>query len=147
MKNWKLGLSPFVLALTVLLLAGACKKYEEGPAFSLRSPESRLTQKWVVEKATEPNGDDATDDYNDYSIDFNDDNTFVVADKLGTQSYTVEGTWEFNDDKTSLISTFEFNFGGTTITEKDTVMILRLTNKEFWVKGDDGDEIQHVPAE
>ena len=36
----------------LLILATACKKYDEGPLISLRSKEKRLCQKWDIYEFT-----------------------------------------------------------------------------------------------
>lgn len=147
MTNWKRGLVPMMLLLATLFTVGACKKYAEGPAFSLRSPEARLTQQWRVSLATEANGDDITDEYENFVIDFQEDNTLILREDLANgQTYETVGTWALTDDKLNIISTYEFDFGGITYTTKDTVMIQKLSNSELWIETDMGEQRQHVPA-
>ena len=40
----------FILSLTLLLVASSCKKYEDGPSFSLRSKKERLSNNWKINK-------------------------------------------------------------------------------------------------
>ena len=50
------------LAALLFLCAPACKKYDEGPALSLRSKKSRIANKWKVDKLFK-NGVDSTKYY------------------------------------------------------------------------------------
>lgn len=136
-----------MLLLVTLFTVGACKKYEEGPAFSLRSPEARLAQQWRVSLATDPNGDDITDEYEKFVIDFQEDNTLILREDLPNgQTYETVGSWALSDDKLNIISTYEFDFGGVTYTTRDTVMIQKLSNSELWIETTMGEKRQHVPA-
>ena len=58
------SIAPLFLMLAIAAAFSSCKKYEEGPGFSLRSPEGRLEGTWKVEMATEKDGTNSTADYN-----------------------------------------------------------------------------------
>ncbi len=64
-----------------LLIFQSCKKYEDGPSFSLRSKASRLEGKWGVEKRI-----------------LNGAGQIPIADDL-------DNTWVFASDKKLLLST------------------------------------------
>lgn len=138
--------SPIALLFAALIVAAACSRYDEG-GFSLRSPEARLTQKWEVEQATDEDGNDITDNFEGSSITFAHDNTFTQTFTQMNQTVTTDGTWEFEEDKTQIITEIEFDFGGVTFTETDTATILRLTGSEFWVNSSDNSEIRYMSAE
>ncbi len=127
-----------------LLVAGSitlisCGKYDEGPGLSLRSKKGRLAGDWMVEKATSTTGSTVTDMtswFANYSINFEKDGKYSAT--FG--SITDVGSWEFSDDKMMVIST---NSSGG----KDSMPIIRLTNKEFWTKevnGNTTDEIHFM---
>jgi len=127
----------FLFSIAGILLAG-CGKYEEGPAISVKSKTARLAQKWYLEQTIEADGDIETpspsqeDDY----IEFQKDGTFIFSD--GTSS--LQGTWEFNSDKSKVSYTFSFEFFGITTTVTEDFTILRLASNEFWATDTDGDE-------
>ena len=120
-----------VLALAFVMPGmQSCKKYEEGPAFSLRTKKARLVNKWKVTAFT-VNDNNALDLVKDYTYEFKDDNTVVITDG----SNTTEGTWEFSDDKSNLI----VNTGGSA----DSWTIMRLKNDELIVEYTDENNNQY----
>lgn len=129
------------LSLAILSLAfvmGSCSKYEEGPALSLRTKKARITGEWEVEKYVSSDGTESYPSENDDStVELEKDGTYKVNSPFGT----VEGTWEFSDDKESIKTTFSQGGFSQTFTEK----IIRLTNKEFWIEDSDGDQT-HMKA-
>lgn len=64
----------------------------------------------------------------------------MVEGDLGTTN----GTWEFSDDKLSVITTYSLPIVGEFTT---TWKILRLTNTELWVLDEDDLQTQLIPAE
>ena len=125
-----------------LLIASAslssCKKYDEGPAFSLRSRTARVENTWKVASYT-INGVDFTSTLT--SVNYTE-----AYDKEGNYSYnssvgTGSGKWEFqsNDEqiKRSGVS------GQSTL----SLFILKLKEREFWyyyLDGNDRHEIHLV---
>lgn len=130
-----------ILSLAILSVAfvmGSCSKYEEGPALSLRTKKARITGEWEVEKYVSSDGTESEPSENDDStVELEKDGTYKVNSPFGT----VEGTWEFSDDKESIKTTFSQGGFSQTFTEK----IIRLTNKEFWIEDSDGDQT-HMKA-
>lgn len=118
-----------------LLVAGSitlisCGKYEEGPGLSLRGKKGRLAGDWIVEKATATTGSsvvDFTSQMSGYEWTYDKDGTFTFT----WGSVSSVGSWEFDSDKSNLITT---DSNG----DKDTAFITRLTNKEFWTKDESG---------
>jgi hypothetical protein len=124
----------FALILTGLLFSTmGCMKYDEGPLVSLRTKKGRLDGKWTVSLIYN-NHEDVTKFYPaDYGYEFDKNGTFK---KIFNQ-VEVMGTWEFNDDKSSILLTM------TNSPDADVYEILRLTNKHLWwrrVVG--GDELE-----
>lgn len=138
MKTIKI-LSLALLAMTFVL--GSCSKYEEGPAFSLRTKKARLAGEWKADKYIDSNGNEENAN-DDGTIEFTKDNTFIV--KSGNFSTT--GTWEFTKDKEYLETEFTYTSGGVTVTETNESKILRLKNDELWLEDEDGDQTHYVPA-
>ncbi len=127
-----------VISVIAIFAFSSCGKYEDGPAFSLASKKSRLVNVWQLDK-TFHNGTEVTltaDDKDDY-IEFLKDNKLKITYVSGSQSISVEGTWEFDDKKENIIT--KINFSG--ITSQDTSKVLRLKSNELWVEEKSGNDI------
>ncbi|HEX4887812.1 MAG TPA: lipocalin family protein [Luteibaculaceae bacterium] len=118
------------LVLFTLFVAG-CSKYEEGPAFSLRSKTARLANEWKVE-AFLINGVDQT-------ASISGENYLETFDKDGNYSFKSAsgdgtGKWEFQEDKEQI------KVSGVDSQSSETYFILKLKEKEFWYYVMDGGE-------
>lgn len=139
MKNY---ITLFGMA-AVMLSTASCSKYEEGPAISLRSKKARVANTWKIESAYR-NGNDVTADYDQYQLQMttNGDAKLVALYTSGnfTVEYETDGTWKFSDDKETLVLDFNND-------EADTrYQILRLKEKELWLREEGGeDELHLVP--
>ncbi len=125
-----------LIAALVSFAAVSCKKYEDGPTFSLASKKGRVAGDWTVEKATYTSGGSTVDVTEDLKSEvekwsFTKDGDFTISGDGMSET----GTWEFDDDKENIIITID----GDTWTWE----IKRLKSKELWVKWTDNDlEIQ-----
>ena len=127
----KFKIALVLLAATTLFL-GSCKKYPEGPGFSLRSKTNRLVGVWAPEKMFE-NGVALTltaDDLDD-TWEYQKDGKMIYTDPGND---TTTGNWVFNKDKTKIVITISDSGLSFSITFE----ILKLTNDELWVKYSDG---------
>lgn len=125
------------LACTILgaMLLTSCKKYEEGPGFSLRSKEERVANLWKINYAYDyKDSVITTADYAGETWDFTKSGEFIERDN-GTIDKT--GTWEFISDKEKITIQFPLT--------THTYDILRLKEKELWLK-DSEEELHLVPA-
>lgn len=111
----------------------SCNKYEDGPKFSLLTKKMRLVGEWDIVEYEDEDGNVVADNSSD-SFTFERDGTYRA--NYGNLSYN--GEWEFANDKESLAISYQE--GNLTVTE--TRKILRLTNKELWLKDSDGDIIR-----
>jgi hypothetical protein len=137
MKSIKI-LTLFVLITLSAVMYTSCKKYEEGPAFSLRSKKARVVGKWKVEKAFN-NGNDITSTVNVINprYEFKKNGDLIVTITFFGVSDSETWKWEFNDDKERIIS-IEPNGN------KEELQILRLKNKELWVKNTKDTDIDEI---
>ena len=128
MKLFRIG--AFALLALMAVAVTSCSKYEEGPKFTLLSKKARLTGEWTLSKV-EVNG--TAQDISGYTV-------TVTIDKDGSYTYKwtsggfsaeESGTWEFSDDKVSLIMT---DADGDVSTSE----IVRLANDELKLKDVDG---------
>lgn len=134
------------IALVALFIGGisvaSCKKYEDGPAISVLSKKSRISNTWAVEKYMQ-DGVDKTSDYRtwitseSYVIDKSGSYTYTASTTIGSSNSS--GTWEFINDKEDL-KTLSSATGAT----PDTMIILRLKNKELWLKTKSGSPVEEI---
>lgn len=124
-----LNISIFV-AICVFISLSGCKKYEDGPGFSLSSKKSRISADWEFKKVIY-SSIDVTSEYIGSSWEMKKDGDF----KFITNNDIESGTWEFVLGKEALI----FNYSGA-YTERYNIK--RLTSKELWIEmTDDGDTL------
>lgn len=138
------------IAVTTVLVGGfilpACKKYDDGPAFTVLTKKMRLDGEWVVEAYLE-NDVDKTSDYRNLV-----ESELLVMDKAGTWTFTAtdnifhltgneNGTWSWATDKEDLSMVTTSN----SPTTQEVWHILRLTNKEFWyhTRDSNGDRYEY----
>lgn len=113
-------------SLSVILVS--CGKYEDGPAFSLRSKKSRLSGEWVVESYTY-NGVEMKDTLlaalgANYVLEIEKDGVYRTEG-----AYPDQGTWELGEDGDDV--RFLSNATGAVEISYRT---LRLASKELWLK-------------
>jgi hypothetical protein len=125
-KNILFAISIFTIAF---LLMVSCKKYPNGPEFSLRTRTERLSNTWKIDNY-KINGDDYTSLIPSYT------ETFT---KKGLYNYSWSvfegsGTWSFqNHDK-------EVKLNGTDNQASRTLIILKLEEKSLWYYYMDGND-------
>ena len=126
-KNILLG-----AAVVTMLNFHSCKKYEDGPAFSLRTKKSRLKGEWEVVEIIDNNGQKITgvDVEMEFEKDGDFSTTFTYSYYGTTYTSKYDGEWEFSSDKEEL----EVTVNG----QREVWEIKRLTNKEFWFEDEDG---------
>lgn len=124
MKTIKL-LGVVAIIGTTILSTPSCGKYEEGPGFTLLTKKMRLTNDWDVKEVVYSDGTVVADNDDQYTT-FEKDGTAKAIDG----NLIVTGTWEFSSDKEKLRVTYTY-FGQP---DTDEFTIIRLTNKELWLK-------------
>ena len=127
-------------AVTVLNFQ-SCSKYEDGPAFSLRTKTSRLVGEWEVVRVDGQNSNAYFGPGYTYYFEFESDGDFEMKYDYSyngiTYSYSYGGEWEWEDDKASVEVQMD-GYGG--ITEYE---IKKLTNSELTlVNKTDNQEIE-----
>lgn len=115
-------------AVVIMLNISSCKKYDDGPAFSLKTKTARLTGEWeVVEVENQaPNGK--------MTMEFDKDGDFTFEYSYDGSNYSSNGEWEWESGKESVELEID--------NEKTEWEILRLTNKELWFEDEGGNEWQ-----
>ena len=115
-----------MFALTLVAIS-SCNKYEEGSNFSVLSAKARLVNNWKVVKATYENSGFSTTSTPNMTVAIKKDNTYITTVTSGSSSYSVNGTWVLNTDKTQV--TFVESDGDTSI-----YTIVKLKNKELTLR-------------
>ena len=125
-----------------MLLNSGCKKYEEGPVFSLRSKKARVVNDWMVVKFYN-NGEEQDLENTTIEIVYKDDNTgvekYTISSTFGTHTVEFNFKWDFNSDKTKLLVTY-LDDDGNEEEDVEDYLILRLKENELWLEGQDGDD-------
>lgn len=129
MKNLTRSLFFGLFCFSTMTLVHSCKKYEDGPAISLRSRTERISNQWKVDNY-KVNGTDFTSLVSSYVETFS---------KSGAYSYSWsilngEGTWAFQNND------MEVKLTGDSEQTSRTLYILKLQEKEFWYYYMDGDD-------
>ena len=119
-----------VLVATLSLSLSSCGKYEDGPGFTLLTKQMRLTGVWDVKEYQDVDGT-VYADTDDATTEFTKSGTCILKDG----SFSYNGTWDFSSNKENLRT--QFDFGG--VSQLTESKIIRLTNKELWLKDSDGD--------
>ena len=131
MKFQKMAL----LAAFLGFVFSGCTLYEDGPLFSVLPKKDRIDNVWKADQVTRADGTDITDDYDNWTWTFTKDGDATVEyeDFFGT--VTLNGEWNLidNDEVFQLI----LQVIGEDISNYD---ILRLTDNEFWLLDEDGNE-------
>jgi Domain of unknown function (DUF5004) len=132
-----------MIALVAFTGLIGCKKYDDGPAFSLRSREERVANTWRIDRAM--NGsDDVTSAFDQYELRLTKDHDASLTATytlFGTDfSFTTSGTWSFENKDEDLRLDFDDSDAD------ETYQILRLKETELWLREKGGDlELQLVP--
>jgi hypothetical protein len=124
--------APFLIVLFITIpFLNSCKKYPDGPGFSLLSRKQRLANTWHV-KSYQENGVDKTADFNNVF-----QQAIITIDKEGGYSlkykafglvdYNESGTWRFTDND-DFFETNPTNGSGSLARHE----ILRLKEAELW---------------
>ncbi len=96
----------YTLVLLSILLS-SCKKYDEGPAFSLASKKERLCKKWQIEKFMFNNMDrTSTVDSMYLTYEFTKDGKYQEIMAHTHMYYVIDGKWDFINNKESILITW-----------------------------------------
>lgn len=128
----------------------ACKKYEDGPWFTLRGKEARVVNSWEYElvlrnglNVTEGLPEPGTIKYSSSKIGFNDENRFstvlVFSDSVGSPSTRFDGSWMFSESEEDIILIYD----QPAPIQGDTQVwrITKLRESELWAEEDFGNNL------
>jgi hypothetical protein len=129
MKKIKFTVATVLIVVMMLIGMQSCKKYDDGPAISFVSRTERVSNTWRVDNY-KVNGDDFTSLLSGYTETFTKDGDYSY--NWGVFSGT--GIWTFaNSDS-------EIRLTGTENQSSQTLVILKLEEKQFWYYYMDGND-------
>ena len=136
LKSTAFSLSTLLIFSFFLSALVGCKRYEDGPLISFRSPKARVTNDWSASLVSR-NEIRETQFYCRYDLNFTKDNNFVwflqAANTSDTALTLYEGTWDLISDKTQIRLEFTSAETPTFSTQNLIMDIVRLKEKEMWV--------------
>jgi hypothetical protein len=116
-------------ALLALLAFSSCKKYPDGPGFSLRPKKWRLSGTWQVEQLL-VNGQDMTSAYfpnRTFFESYEGNGYYEYDNQNGFSVDTASGSWKWVSKREQIMHTVS-PFGNDAL----LITILKLENKSFW---------------
>jgi len=122
MKMKKASKLFIIASLLITGITIGCKKYDEGPGFSLRGKKARLVNEWKLDNMLSDGK--KVSSLPTITWDIQRDGTIISNE--GSSSY--KGTWLFSSSKENFTTTFGSGGGS------NTYEILKLKNNELWVK-------------
>ena len=141
--------SRILIALSLLIIIGGCRKYEEGPNISLRTKKARIANNWRYESA-QVNGTEVSLDpyYAKQKHYFYRDGKYIqtIIDPVTLEAKNLQGTWVLYDKDRKITVTTK-NFSGN-IDSTNNYSILKLFEKQMWLRTtDNSKEFHFVPFE
>jgi len=148
-----------LILIVIAAITEGCKKYEDGPWISFRSPIKRLYGVYTLTKYT-VNGEDSLSLFNDsLSLKFDffyNDIDYVDLCLIG--SFRKDGKWSqlylywklINDDKTLNVYKSSGSSNGTGPFGNNKIVdweILKLRNKKIWMKTTYNNKEYHIELE
>ena len=118
-----------IIIVFMLPVMQSCKKYPDGPVISLISRTDRVANTWKVDNY-KLNGTDYTSLVTNYSETYSKAGAYTYA--WGVLSGS--GKWEFQNNDN------EIKITGTDNQSSETLVILKLEEKEFWYYYMDGND-------
>lgn len=135
-----------LIIIATAFVAFSCKKYEEGPGISFRSPDTRLEGTWVLETYLR-NGQDETSQLliSNYMESYMEDGAYKRSyTEPDGDPFEEQGSWSFESDKEKIklsgISSIELTANTSTVTTS-SIDILRLKKKELWYSFENGGDV------
>lgn len=136
-----------VSILLITAMFGGCKKYEQGPAFSLRSKTVRVANTWKIESYYKNDIEQPiTEEEKNIEIELTKDGQMTIS---GTASYNndiykgpAKGTWKFDVNKENIYFAVYFYTKNEKTYNKYSLKILKiikLKNNEMWLSTPDYD--------
>lgn len=127
----KIGIILSIVAGFAILFT-ACGKYEEGPAFSLKTKKARIVGTWGIKEITVNGNVQDLGDFANTTFEFKKDGTGKLNTSFYGMTISVDMEWKFDDNKENLmIRTKNLN---NEWEEWESSEIIKLTSSELWFR-------------
>ena len=132
-----------ILFISVILFS--CAKYEDGPAFSVRSKKERISNTWEIDKVL-VDGIQVSSDFSRFKFDFSNDNSASISYLLDDDELIEYfGSWSLFEE-----NQFQYVVQGDSLGVQSFIeqnwKIRRLKEVEFWLYNESSNiEIQLKP--
>ena len=128
----------FIAVVICSIILSSCSKLEDGPFFSIYSKTKRIKRSWKIESVYNiKNNEYHYKDYDGWSLTFEGDSKYTMIIVYDGKSESEKGVWKFEGDVLYMI------YYPNEYTIEKQYQLLRLTQKELWIK-DDVEEIHYV---
>lgn len=125
-----------IAILSLVFVFTACTYYEHGPVFSFKPAKSRIAGEWqLCDVRVNDNTEQLIlDSESEIIYEFSEEGSLIIKSNNNSRSSldVINGSWEFNEDKTSLIINIDTQEPDD-ILIIDQMTILRLTDEELWI--------------
>lgn len=126
----------FIIVFVIVLTS--CSKLEDGPFFSVYSKTKRIKRSWKIESVLDLKTNEYHyKEYDGWILTFEGDSKYTQKIVYGGITKTEKGVWKFEKDVLYMI------YYPQKYTIEKQYQLLRLTQKELWVKND-VEEIHYV---
>lgn len=134
MNKNRILLSSGILLITLGMLLGSCRKYEDGPSFSFISKKERVTNTWTASEIFR-NDIDETKDFDIYSMQFTKNGrlTWTIQPAGFSAPVSESADWELASVKEQIKLTFDTPDPVSGETRLLYMDILRLTEDQLWI--------------
>ena len=122
-----------ILFISVILFS--CAKYEDGPAFSVRSKKERISNTWEIDKVL-IDGIQVSSDFSRFKFDFSNDNSAIVSYLIDDELVEYFGSWSLLEEDQFQYAVQGDSLGIQSIIEENW-KIRRLKEVEFWIYNED----------
>ncbi len=112
----------------------ACQTYEDGPLFSLKSKEKRVTNNWQAYLVSR-NDLDEINEYSTFILDFKEGGDFYwLSQKVDADSTELSGSWELSSANLQIKLSYMVPTDSVNFKEQLLYMdILRLKDDDMWL--------------
>lgn len=131
----------FLLILVTGLFLNSCKKYDNGPDFSVIPAKYRVDNTWKIDSWYVNGTSQSTSFFSNSTYIFTKDGVYTEKWTSGGLSLQSDGTWKFTSNKEKISITIN------NTTKEYT--ILKLYNDSFWLtitENNTTTEVHYIPA-
>jgi len=127
----KIGIILSIVAGFAILFT-ACGKYEEGPAFNLKTKKARIVGTWGIKEITVNGNVQDLGDFANTTFELKKDGTGKLNTSFFGMTISVDMEWKFDDNKENLM--IRMKNQNNEWEEWESSEIIKLTSSELWFR-------------